>query len=298
MARLFDDEIKRLDVLVERFNKGSMKSRRLHKLSNRTESILKEIVKLERYSSACEKFTEEVDNLIDAVDQYGSDPLNILSLLKPGLIEVPKPIEARQVSPPPEPAPKPEPHQLLTKEEAEKFIKETDEVAPTTGAPYPKGWSEDRAKTVQARVDEKNQKNVTWLYKTLMAGPLDGKDVKKLADMAGITEYAIMQARRSVSDIHISKAIGFQGPQFWYLDGQEKKLPTPDEIGTNRKPKVAAAPDLSPQETTVYNYLPATQAELIGKTHMTPEKVRMNLTSLSSRKMVRFNNQSGVWSKV
>lgn len=254
-------------------------------MSERTKEWSERNNKFTAYMVACDRLIHSVEEVEEIIAEVGSDPLNILDLLaKP---TEPNPVSSMEIKS----VPWTEPPMVETVQTVETLdIPALDQEPIVT--PMAAGH-QARVKKMKQQVFEKNQKVATWIYEQLMDGPLNSQEVKKRGAASGISEYSLANARNSVDDIHLSTTIGFQGPIYWYLTGQV--LPTAEELEEAVKPHVADV--MSAQETVVFNYLPATQAELIGKTHWRPEKVRLNLSKLSTRKVVKYNRQNGVWSK-
>jgi len=232
------------------------------------------------YVVACNKFLENVEEIEAAVENYGSDPLNVLDLLRtPESIGEVHQGEAKVLPLPPEPA-----FTLPPKVAPQVDVKPTVEVGPN--AKSTKQQKADR------RLAEKNHKNTKWLYQLILNHPTNVAEIKRRAKAAGITEYALHQARNSVDDILV-KTVGFQGPQYWYVTGDESRLPDPDKIGKVHPRKLVP---LTPHQEAIMKFLPSTVAELVGKTHLTPEAVRNGLAQLATRRRATFKN--GIWSKV
>jgi hypothetical protein len=153
----------------------------------------------------------------------------------------------------------------------------------------------ERARRARERTEKKINQNVSWLYSALMNGPVAGYELKKRAAKAGISEYALLQARRAVNDIEIT-TVGYQGTRYWHLTTHAHMLPQ----ATTFRPSEVKNADISPNEQKILDLLQEkdlTTAELIGRTGWTPQKVKINTQKLSVRKLIKNNRRTLKWSR-
>lgn len=306
---------------------------------------------LTEYIAACDAFINALENLEGAIEEYGSDPLGVLSRLTitdtptERVLQEPqrltKDLIESALPKPPEPAPEPLFRITETRiKEAREAVKPTpqtegekafaalddDELSPadrqkeerfattddTSGVvtEEPATEAESKLPTKERRgeqaymnktkprhkLSKKAQEVQTWLYSVLMDGPVARAELEALAQKKGYTMYIVNEARKHTNDIMV-QVIGMRGPHFWYIKGQEDKLPKPVDMRKINQ-SVKNGVNLRPEEVKVLNALPGTLAEVIGRTGMKPIDLKEKLERLRMLKKAQLDKRTSTWQKV
>jgi hypothetical protein len=284
-------------------------------VKSRTDAWSERNKKFGQYIQACDKLLATVSEVEGLIHELGSDPLNILDILRPieenkveqGAPEPPEPSISQELDEMAERHAENETQQqrwLREKKESisapewweSEPIPRSEPAGPPVAEPTEEPGETWQARKARERVDAKNQKNVNWIYHALMEGPLPSFEIKKRGEAAGISEYALNQARRSVDDIEIS-TVGYQGVRYWHLSGDKHKLPK-DATVSKKFDTESAITDNEQRLLDLLQERGATTAELVGRTSWTPEKVKNTLQKLAMRKLIKHERNTLLWSRI